>query len=518
MIRTNGALRPLFVGGVIALAMLCLPVSAGAYPAPGEPFDYNEPFVRQTGPEVVVYDWSASKCEDNDIPDEAARAFRDDSGKVQLMDTHFVNYRWIGDRLDGPLTHPCTKTMSSSGNADPAKYDAKEWLASPWTPDGKTIYALVHNEYQGNLYQSGCSSSSVCWYNAITSAVSTNSGATFTQAAAPSHLVASIPYQFAMDGPNGYFSPSNIVRSGDGYFYAMIRAQPKGFQQLGTCLMRTRDISDPTSWRAWNGSGFSVQFRNPYLSTLTPSQYVCAPVDFNSIGTITESLTYNTYFKKWMLVGNSVGDPAHNKPPGVYYALSDDLLNWTNVTLLMAAEITFSRDCNPPDPIKESSILDPDSPSRNFETVGQRAVQFYTLYHLSGCNGTLDRDLVRIPIEFSNQEAGGPSASMTASATSPSVGQTVTLDASRSSDANGTVQKYQWDLDGNGTFERDSGSDPTTATTFSDPKQVTVTVRVTDNDGKFTDDTAVVKVHDPSSLPAYCKQARWKQKRPCRAR
>ena len=493
-IRAGWRLLPM--AGLALLTVAVLPLPAGAYPAPGAPFDYNEPFARQIGPEVMVYDWSTQKCEDNDITDEAARAFRDDTGKVQLMNTHFVNYRWIGNTLEGPFSHPCTKTMSSSNQSDPAKYDAKEWLASPWTPDGKTIYALVHNEYQGQLFQS-CPSASVCWFNSITSAVSTNSGATFTQSAAPSHLVAAIPYQFSKDGPNGYFTPSNIVRSGDGYFYAMFRAQPHLAQQLGSCLVRTRDISDPTSWRAWNGTNFSVQFINPYVVTVNPAEHVCAPVDFLSIGTITESLTYNTYFRKWMLVGNSVGDAAHGKPPGVYYSFSDDLLEWTNATLLMAAEITFVKDCNPPDPIKESSILDPASTSRNFETTGQRPQQFYTWYHLSGCNGTLDRDLVRIPIEFSNQQPGGPTATMTASASTPSVGQAVTFDASQSADANGTVEKYQWDFDNDGKFDRDTGKTPTTQQSFDTAKQETVTVRVTDNDGKFTDDTAIVKVQAP---------------------
>ena len=386
-------------------AVLLQPSPAEALPPPYSNFVFNQSVASQTGPEVFVYDWSSSKCEDNDITDEPARAFRDDTGKVQLMTTHHVNRRWIANStLDSGYTHPCATTMTSSNNCTASNYNHKEWLASPWTPDGKTIYALVHQEYQAQSCVSGCPSSSACWYNAITSAVSTNSGATFTQATAPAHAVATLPYQLTMDGPNGYFSPSNIVRSRDGYFYSMFRAQPRGAQQFGTCLMRTRDLSNPASWRAWNGTSFTVQFRNPYTQTLTPANHVCAPVDFMSIGTISESLTYNTYFKKWMLVGNSVGDPAHNKPPGVYFSLSDDLLNWTNATLLMEAEVRWVADCNPPDPIKDPSILDPSSTSRNFETVGRNAQLFYTWYHLSGCAGTLDRDLIRIPIRFT----GGP--------------------------------------------------------------------------------------------------------------
>ena len=28
-----------------------------------------------------------------------------------------------------------------------------------------------------------------------------------------------------------------------------------GGQELGTCIMRTRDLTDPASWRAWGGAG-----------------------------------------------------------------------------------------------------------------------------------------------------------------------------------------------------------------------------------------------------------------------
>ena len=228
--------------------------------------------------------------------------------------------------------------------------------------------------------------------------------------------------------------------------------------------------------------------------TLDPAQHVCAPVDFNSIGTISESLTYNTYLKKWMLVGGSVGDPLFDKPPGVYYALSDDLLEWTNATLLMEAEIRWSADCNPPDPIKDPSLLDPDSTSRNFETVGQRAQLFYTHFHFSGCNGTLDRDLIRVPIEFTNQQPGGPAAALSTSTRSATVGQPVRLDASGSTDRDGSIESYKWDLDGDGKFERNTGTDPRTRTRYAAPRQVTVTVRVSDDDGKSTDEAEVVRV------------------------
>ena len=42
----------------------------------------------------------------------------------------------------------------------------------------------------------------------------------------------------------------------------------------------------------------------------------------------------------------------------------------------------------------------------------------------------------------------------------PSIGQIVTFDGSASTSPNGTITKYEWDLDGNGTYETDTGTTP----------------------------------------------------------
>ena len=60
-------------------------------------------------------------------------------------------------------------------------------------------------------------------------------------------------------------------------------------------------------------------------------------------------------------------------------------------------------------------------------------------------------------------------------------GQQVTLDASASSDPDGSIVDYQWDLDGNGSFETDTGSTPTATHTYSAEGSVNVGLRVTDN-------------------------------------
>ena len=69
----------------------------------------------------------------------------------------------------------------------------------------------------------------------------------------------------------------------------------------------------------------------------------------------------------------------------------------------------------------------------------------------------------------------------------------VDWDASGSTDADGTIVLYEWDLDDDGTFETDTGTTPTAQGVYPGPgNDATATVRVTDNDGLT--DTATLTV------------------------
>jgi PKD repeat protein len=87
-----------------------------------------------------------------------------------------------------------------------------------------------------------------------------------------------------------------------------------------------------------------------------------------------------------------------------------------------------------------------------------------------------------------------PTAAFTSSPSSVQTGQTVTFDASSSSDPDGTIAKYQWDLDGNGTYETDTGSTPTATKTYASPGGVDVRLRVTDNTGNTSSVTHTVTI------------------------
>jgi hypothetical protein len=205
-------------------------------------------------------------------------------------------------------------------------------------------------------------------------------------------------------GPAGLFQTSNIVHnSDDGYYYALVRAQRYRAQQQGTCVMRTRDLSDPKSWRAWNGHGFDVRFVNPYLEpNQRPVDHVCNPVSFGEIQLMVESLTFNTYLDSFLLVGTAVDrNREGNVTSGIYYSTSDDLIDWTPRKLILRTESRQTYECGDPNPIAYPSVLDPASTSRNFESTGKRAYLYFTRSNYASCTETLDRDLVRVPIEFS---------------------------------------------------------------------------------------------------------------------
>jgi hypothetical protein len=388
------------VGLAVAALLALAPSVANAYR-----FDNG---IAPTGSEQVVFDWSTQHCEPDGIPDVGTRAFRDAANNVHLLLQHWVNHQFVGPTLDSVRLN-CSVTMGSHANADPGMYDDREWVASPYTLDGTTVYALLHMEYLGSSHPNMCTSGpGYCRYTALTFGTSTNSGASFSHTAPPSHLVASIPYKYVPDVPSyGIGAPSNIVKTSDGYYHALIKAEGFGNQPSGACGIRTKNLADPTSWRAWNGSSYSVQFMNPYTSTDSPDRHICTPVS-PEIGSMTESLTFNTWLGEYLLVGAaSAYDDSGQVVNGFFYSTSTDLIHWSPKKLFMEAVTPWSyKGCGDADPVQYPSVLDPNSPGRNFETTGRTMNLYFVRDHYNQyCNQDWDRDLVKIPIAFANETA-----------------------------------------------------------------------------------------------------------------
>jgi hypothetical protein len=366
--------------------------------------------VSVTGPEEIIYDYSTQACDAIDNADGTANAFRDGLGRLQIIMSQPFNRRLIGTNFNN-LTHDCSISMGSDQSPFPWDFNDAEWVASTWAQADGDVYGLVHSEYHGLSHPGWCPGGIFirCRYNTVTLAKSTNNGDTFTQAPAPNHLVAAFPYPYFPDQPGRYgiFSPSNLFEKG-GYLYTFLLLT-SGFKEQapGACLMRTReqDLDDPHSWRAWDGTGFNSRFINPYLDSPEPiRRHICQPVDPDKIGTMQRSIVFNTQLNKYILVGVSAKfDSVRGEDvTGFYYSTSDDLIHWTEKQLMMEVEDQQSHLCGDPDVRVYPSLIDHDSPSRNFETIDNTTYLYYTVWHYTPqCTAGNDRDMARIPIQFS---------------------------------------------------------------------------------------------------------------------
>lgn len=96
-----------------------------------------------------------------------------------------------------------------------------------------------------------------------------------------------------------------------------------------------------------------------------------------------------------------------------------------------------------------------------------------------------------------------PDAAFTFAPTAPTRGQAVTFDGSSSTDPQGSpIANYAWDLDGDGRYEVDTGTSPTTTRTYTAAGTYEVTLRV-ENERGFSDTaTRTVTVREPVAPPA----------------
>jgi PKD repeat protein len=123
--------------------------------------------------------------------------------------------------------------------------------------------------------------------------------------------------------------------------------------------------------------------------------------------------------------------------------------------------------------------------TRHITTQG---VYVYKL-RVTDTNGQYDETTVTVTA------SGPPIAVLAVSPGNPvSPNVTITLDASGSSDPGGSITKYEFDKDGNGSYETDNGTNPMTTTSFAGAGDYTVHLRVTDNDNNQTTTSKTIQV------------------------
>jgi hypothetical protein len=191
----------------------------------------------------------------------------------------------IGPSLD-VLRHSCEPyTNVTSVNPVLADFDGDTWIEAPVVVNHTHVYALAHvDSYNATIHGHY---SGINLYSSVTLFESTDGGASFHMARpAPSHLVATSPYDNRRGeygrGP-GFGMPSSVLKDpASGLYYVMLLTnwgRDIGDQKGGQCLLRTSDIADPGSWRAWGGDsvGFTVRVNaTPLLENVTnASVYTC---------------------------------------------------------------------------------------------------------------------------------------------------------------------------------------------------------------------------------------------------
>lgn len=359
-----------------------------------------------TKSEEIVSPNAEGRCNVEHIPDSPARAFRSSGKKVFLFATHYTNQPFTGSSLDN-LKPACSFGFQAAMDPDSEKYNARTWLQTFYTEDGRTVYSIGSSDYHGSWFNK-CTSPSKenpkCWWSALTLAISKDGGKTFNSSTPPNHIIARAPFSYSMDTkqPMGFFTSSNIVKR-DNFYYTLVYTSGYKGQNKGSCLMRTNDLSSPTSWRSWNGKNFSGKFlssENP--ESMRPEDYFCSPV--TKLEDPVRSLLWHEPSGQYIAVFSSSRRTKKTKGTSVnvkfQFSTSRDLIEWSTPRDIIDFD-SPSNCIHGIIPVAYPSIIDHSSKDMNFGTVGDSAYLYFTRFNFSKeCTMTMDRDLVKIPISI----------------------------------------------------------------------------------------------------------------------
>jgi hypothetical protein len=358
---------------------------------------------------TAVFESPQQSCDQNDIPDAMARAFRDYTGTVHLIAASSELFQSVGPSLDS-VQHSCEIGHYSANDPDPADFNDQTWIDSFYTFDGKTIAGLTHTEYHGWAHPGECTLKNGyggCEYDSDTYHESKDGGYHFNSFKAPNNFLAGIPYKYVKDGgPSGYSVDSNIIEVG-GWYYAMATsyAWPPGcsgqtgpnrcLEQPGGSPIRTQNVFDASSWRGWDGTDFSVSFVDPYPGPVErPREHVYTPVPYMDV------VTGINIFQPSDLVVAVLWNPWDNEygRKGFYLSTSTDLVNWTKPTLVATLEQFLAQE--PPGNWSYAyfSLIDPAAPDLNFSIIGDRPDLYYVRFDNNGSGRVLFRQGIELTL------------------------------------------------------------------------------------------------------------------------
>jgi hypothetical protein len=246
------------------------------------------------------------------------------------------NNYWIRGEMNtvgaetSPLRVNCSPILGSPHNPESRQYRGSQWLTGFYKQADGSLYGIVHNEFYGGSFPHGLNFSIPsspqcslgipsgkpvnplgCTYTSLTIALMASGASSFKPIGiSPNHVIARPSFEYVpnIGKATGYFTNTNILKNTDGYYYLItVDVLPDGSQRR--CTIRTSELSNPSTWRGWGGSGFTVDITKGADCATT------------GLSIFPFYLGYNTYFAKFIIVGASSGHIA--------YALSSDLIHWS---------------------------------------------------------------------------------------------------------------------------------------------------------------------------------------------
>jgi hypothetical protein len=404
--------KKLFVHGIALVGNVENAALAGsgkfAFPSPKWPSDPPTPDFL-VGLRVAAFDTSKESCEQIDIPDAAARAFRDYKGTVHLIASHYVTRAGIGASLEA-AKHNCQVVYKSPHDGNIADFDDATWLNAFYNIDGKRIVALGHMEYHGWEHAGMCASktdSASCWYNVDTFNLSEDGGYHFARPKPPGNFLLSLPYKYQVNqGPEGYSVDANIVKVGEWYYDEVYawgwprncgggKGQKPCLVPDGACAIRTANILDPSSWRGWDGKDFTVEFVDPYRGAVAnPHAHVCVPVPYLDYST---GINYHQASHLFVATLWNQGSASWG-PQGVYFTTSPDFIHWSKPELAMTQNQMLRREPEGNWSYQYFSLIDPKSQDPSYMTITDGPYLYYV--RMDNNHGPYQRVLFRQKIKL----------------------------------------------------------------------------------------------------------------------
>jgi hypothetical protein len=394
------------------------------FPDPKWPPDPTTPNFLD-GPPAAAFDTKRDSCEQTDIPDAGARAFRDYKGTIHLIASHSVTRAGLGATLE-TAKHNCQIVFSSRHDGNPADFDDYTWLSQFYNVDGRKIVALGHMEYHGWEHPGMCASktdTASCWYNVDTFLMSNDGGYHFASSKPPANYLLGLPAKYEPNqGPQGYSVDTNILKVGEWYYASAYswawppkcgdgKGQRPCLAPDATCPIRTANILDPSSWRGWDGKDFNVTFENPYRGAVAnPKAHVCVPVPYLDYA---NAINFHEASQLFIATLWNQGSGGFG-PPGVYFATSPDYIHWSKPALAMTKNQMLRREPEGNWSYGYFSLIDPGAQDSSFATITDHPYLYYV--RLDDNHGPYQRVLFRQRIRLDwlvKQAAGGAAAHRT---------------------------------------------------------------------------------------------------------